>query len=92
MKPRGLRQQPAVGTDAAGNSQDFGTSRWQLFGYSTSHVYPVKGRGGRQMAQSVDWLSVGLRLQLGVHRKWSSDCQTGALDPFETFARLLYCW
>jgi hypothetical protein len=33
------------------------------------------------MAQSVDWLSAGLRLQLGVHRKWSSDCQTGALDP-----------
>jgi hypothetical protein len=32
-------------------------------------------------AQSVDWLSAGLRLQLGVHRKWSSDCQTGALDP-----------
>jgi hypothetical protein len=33
------------------------------------------------MAQSVYWLSAGLRLQLGGHRKWSSDCQTGALDP-----------
>jgi hypothetical protein len=37
------------------------------------------------MAQSVDWLSAGLRLQLGVHRKWSSDCQTGALDPKPSF-------
>jgi len=37
-----------------------------------------------QLAQSVDWLSAGLRLQLGVHRKWSSDCQTGALDPVQT--------
>ena len=36
------------------------------------------------MAQSVDWLSAGLRLQLVVHRKWSSDCQTGALDPKAT--------
>jgi hypothetical protein len=35
-------------------------------------------------AQSVDWLSAGLRPQLGVDRKWSTDCQTGALDPFET--------
>jgi len=26
---RSLRS-PAVGTDAAGNSQDFGTSRWRL--------------------------------------------------------------
>ena len=26
-------------------------------------------------------LSAGLRLQLGVDRKWSTDCQTGAFDP-----------
>jgi hypothetical protein len=39
------------------------------------------------MAQSVDWLSAGLRLQLGVQRKWSSDCQTGALDPLRTSVR-----
>ena len=27
---------PAVGTDAAGSSQDFGTFRWQLFNQATS--------------------------------------------------------
>jgi hypothetical protein len=27
---------PAVGTDAAANSQDFGTSRWQLSAHATS--------------------------------------------------------
>jgi hypothetical protein len=43
------------------------------------------------LAQSVDWLSAGLRLQLGVHRKWSSDCQTGALDPTETSASISCC-
>jgi hypothetical protein len=36
------------------------------------------------LGQSVDWLSEGLRLQLEVDRKWSTDCQTGALDPTRT--------
>jgi hypothetical protein len=37
------------------------------------------------VAQSVDWLSACLRPQLGVDRKWSTDCQTGALGPIPDF-------
>jgi hypothetical protein len=37
------------------------------------------------VAQSVDRFSAGLRLQLGLERKCSTDCRRGGLDPQRTF-------
>jgi hypothetical protein len=43
------------------------------------------------LAQSVDWLSAGLRLQLGVDRKWPPDCQDDEIDPVQPRPRIILC-
>jgi hypothetical protein len=83
---------PAVGINAAINSRDFGTFRWQL-NEQKLHPSAALWKGPRT---SENWHFCDMPTDTenvclsGVDRKWPTDCQDGAFDPELTSALISF--